>query len=33
MSKEKPGPTSETGKRIASQNAAKHHMTGRVLLI
>jgi hypothetical protein len=33
MSKEKPGPTSEIGKRIASQNAAKHNMTGRVLLI
>jgi hypothetical protein len=33
MSKEKPGPTTEAGKRIASQNAAKHHMTGRVLLL
>jgi hypothetical protein len=33
MSKEKPGPTSEAGKRIASQNAAKHLMTGRVLVL
>jgi hypothetical protein len=27
------GPTSESGRRIASQNAAKHLMTGRVLLL
>ncbi len=33
MSKEKPGPTSEIGKQIASQNAAKHHLTGRALFI
>jgi hypothetical protein len=33
MSKEKPGPPSESGKRSASQNAAKHLMTGRVLLL
>jgi hypothetical protein len=33
MSKEKPGPTSPEGKRMASQNAAKHHLTGRAPLI
>ncbi len=33
VSKQKPGPTSDAGKRIASQNAAKHHMTGRVMLV
>jgi hypothetical protein len=33
MSKDKPGPTTPEGKQIASQNAAKHHLTGRAPFI